>query len=336
MYNKNIPYYEVYSIDSDSYQDLSVAYLDLETGLICKLEKNGIITAHELLKMSRNNMLNNGFTDKEIGKIENSLKRMAYLQKKDGKENNTNVRDIDLSAWSQGDSIKKESKVLSEVNNTEGTITEADNEFDEFIKSESDMEVRECGKDAKFMERLFCENPLIGNKAISEKPLREINKLAKQCLDTALENPSYKLPLNGHMAITIATVNYAKKWDASDESKLTRFITMQFGYRDDSGNVWKVIGKSIEKAMTAKKRLFIVDSNGREFYETVLVHSFGPERAWDSVFDLLFDFLKNNLRWSYIREDPTIEKMVEILKRRFEGNTEDDDELIIPTIFLSF
>ena len=61
----------------------------------------------------------------------------------------------------------------------------------------------------------------------------------------------------------------------------------------------------------------------------MLVHSFAPLNAWDSVFELLYDFLRNNLRWNYIKEDPIIEKMIVALNAKMNGNSSDDEDLFI-------
>lgn len=168
------------------------------------------------------------------------------------------------------------------------------------IIDETDMVVREIKPEYKFLDKLYAKNPLIGNALISDKNIKKIYEQAKLPLDKLVENPSLAaaVPTNWHLFISLATINYAKSWNVVEESRFTKYVTLQFGYRDDSGKVWGVISNSLEKAFSAKKRFFIKDKVGREFYETVLVHSFAPENAWNSVFDLLYNFLKHNLRWN--------------------------------------
>lgn len=194
---------------------------------------------------------------------------------------------------------------------------------------EKDMEKREIIPNLKYVEKIYRRYPLIGNYIIKDETLSKINIKAKEAIDVIANNPERHLTTLGNLYVTLATINYAKSWDSSDEGKFTRFICMQFGYRDDSGRIWGIISSCIQTAMRSQNRFFIVDSTGRQFVETVLVHCLGPQNAWDSVFDLLFDFLKNNLRWEYIKGDPSIRTMVEVLKRRFDGNKNDDDELVI-------
>ncbi len=199
------------------------------------------------------------------------------------------------------------------------------------IINETDMIVREIKPEYKFLDKLYANNPLIGNAIISDNIMEKICEQAKLALDKLVENPSLAASVSTtcHLFIALSTINYAKRWNAVEESRFTKYVTLQFGYRDDSGKVWGVISNSVEKAFSVKRRFFIKDKGGREFYETVLVHSFAPENAWNSVFDLLYDFLRNNLRWNYIKGDPIVEKMMSILNARMNGNTAEDEELII-------
>ncbi len=197
--------------------------------------------------------------------------------------------------------------------------------------SERDMKIAEVKDGYKYVEKLYALYPILGNAIIKESTQEKINAQAKKALDQLVENPSYfaSVPLNWHLFITLATINYAKKWNAYEEGRFTKYITLQFGYRDDSGKIWGVISKSLEKTFNSKNRFFLKDKNGREFYETVLVHSFAPLNAWDSVFDLLYDFLKYNLRWNYIKDDPIINKMIYALNAKMNGNSSDDEDLFI-------
>lgn len=199
------------------------------------------------------------------------------------------------------------------------------------INVEKDMQVREVKAEYKYVEKLYALYPLIGNAIISDTNIEKINTQAKNILDKLIENPSAfsGASINCSLFIALTTVNYAKKWNAQEESRFTRYITLQFGYRDDTGKVWGMISKCIERAFGAKTRFFLKDKAGREFYETILVHSFSPENSWDSMFDLLYDFLKNNLRWNYIKGDPIVNRMIMALNHKMNGNTSDDEDLII-------
>lgn len=197
--------------------------------------------------------------------------------------------------------------------------------------SEKDMQVREIKEGYKFADKLFAKYPLLGNAILKESTQDKINEQAKKALDMLVENPSYvsSIPINWYLFMTLATINYAKKWDSSEESRFTKYITLQFGYRDDSGKIWGIISICLEKALKSKNRFFLKDNKSREFYETVLVHSFAPQNSWDSVFEFLYDFLRYNLRWNYIKEDPIIDKMIASLNIKMNGNSSNDENVII-------
>lgn len=200
--------------------------------------------------------------------------------------------------------------------------------------TEADMKIQEISPESKYLEKLFARNPLIGNAIVSDSIMEKIYHQAKQIVDKLAENPSIQnsVPIQWHLFVVLATVNYAKKWNVSEESRFTKYITLQFGYRDDTGRIWHIISNSIERAFKTKGRFFFRDEGEREFYETVLIHSFSPVDSWNPVFDLLYDFLKNNLRWNYVKEDPIVDKMVNALAAKLNGQSPDEEDLIISSV----
>lgn len=181
----------------------------------------------------------------------------------------------------------------------------------------------------EIVKLIYSKHSLIGNQKLNEKTLDIINAQAKKAVDLLVEYGSSKLTPIANMIVALSVVNYAKKWNVEDESKFTKYISMQFGYRDDSGKIWNLISTCIQKAMVSNGKLFIKDAGGRQFVETVLVHSLGPLNDWDPVFDFLFDYLKTNLRWEFIKGDPINRAMIQVLKNRFNGIEDDDEELQI-------
>ena len=181
----------------------------------------------------------------------------------------------------------------------------------------------------EIVQHIYSKHSLIGNQKLNEKVLNVINTQAKKAVDLLVENGSSKLTPIANMIVALSVVNYAKKWNVEDESKFTKYITLQYGYRDDTGRIWNLIAGCIQKAMVSNGKLFVKDGGGRQFVETVLAHSLGPLNEWDPVFDFLLDYLKTNLRWDFIKGDPINQTMVHILKNRFDGIEDDEEELQI-------
>lgn len=181
----------------------------------------------------------------------------------------------------------------------------------------------------EIVQHIYSKHLLIGNQKLNEKVLNVINIQAKKAVDLLVENGSSKLTPIANMIVALSVVNYAKNWNVEDESKFTKYITLQYGYRDDTGRIWNLIAGCIQKAMVSNGKLFIKDGGGRQFVETVLAHSLGPLNEWDPVFDFLLDYLKTNLRWDFIKGDPINQTMVHILKNRFDGIEDDEEELQI-------
>lgn len=183
----------------------------------------------------------------------------------------------------------------------------------------------------KFSRKVFRRYPLLGDYMLSDSAFNKVFDAAKKTIDTYIINkengyPQEDLSFTDHEIITLAVINLAKKWNSNEESKFSRYIGIQFGYRDDNGKIWSLITKSLDKALTFNNKLFIKRNGDREFYETIMTHSFGPERAWYPLLDLLFRFYSENLDWNYVPNDPLFGHLVSVLQRYFNKSTLSTDE----------
>lgn len=196
---------------------------------------------------------------------------------------------------------------------------------------ELDMRRRPYSDDDSFTTKLFKNFPLVGDFCFTETLLEKFYSNVKQYIDIAIstgEKRKYKQGMYDQVAILV--INYAKSWNSSEEGKFSRYIAMQFGYKDDSGKVWRIITEALEIAFKSNNRLFVKSDNGdRQFYETVMVHSFGPADAWMPLIELLFRFYSENLDWNYIPGDPLFIRLVSTLSKYFENTVSDDDKYLI-------
>lgn len=197
---------------------------------------------------------------------------------------------------------------------------------------EKDMCVHEFLPEATFEEKVFAQYPLIGSKIIDPEMLERLNQNTRRHIDTVLRFPSTQLSTRDEMEITLALINNAKNWKNEENPNFWNYITLQFGYRDASGAVVKLLQSSLENAMKKNCRLFIEDTNGRAFKSTAVVHALSTRKSWITLFDFLFDFYKNNLDWKVIPGDPILELMVSALQRKLEGENYEDAELTELTI----
>lgn len=192
---------------------------------------------------------------------------------------------------------------------------------------EKDMEVRQS--EGKFEEKVFALYPLIGSKILRKETQDKLNETSRKYIDTVLREPWTKLTLRAEMQIALAIINNAKNWKNEENSNFWNYISLQFGYRDASGSVVRLLQTSLENAMKKNKRLFIEDSNGRAFKSTAVIHAFATRKSWMALFDFLFDFYKNNLNWNVILGDPLIAVMISSLQMKFAGDGSEDAELTI-------
>lgn len=182
-----------------------------------------------------------------------------------------------------------------------------------------------------FVEKLFAETPLLGSRLISEKNLKIIYQNSKKFIGQLLNNSYVKANLKVEMQITLAVINYAKGWDTEDESGFWKYITSQFGYRDESGQLRNLLCNCIKDALIKNGRWFITNSSGNMFKSSIMVHSFSTKKSWLYFCDFLFDFYKTNLDWQYVEDDPMFARIVFALRNRFRDSEETDKDIEIST-----
>ena len=187
---------------------------------------------------------------------------------------------------------------------------------------EDDMQKYDASKD--FIHYTYSRYPLIGSRIISQKNLDTINRNSRLLIQRSL-NSAYHLSLQEEMQIALAVINYAKTWDTGDESGFWKYITTQFGFRDDSGTLRTLLAACVKNSLSKNNRWFITNSSGNQFKSSILVHAFSTKRSWLYFCDFLYDFYCNNLNWEYIEGDPMIASMIIALRNRMSNSDEDED-----------
>lgn len=188
-----------------------------------------------------------------------------------------------------------------------------------------------------WLDKLFAENPLIGNYNLNEKELELISSSSKEIVDRRLKDFHLKLSLKEEMQVALAVINYAKHWDTGDDSSFWKYITAQFGYRDETNQLRGILCDCILDAMRKNNRVFISTPTGYQYKSTIVIHALTTKRTWMLFFDFLFDFYKTNMQWTYIPDDPIIKRMVIALRSKLiAGENIDDDSIKISTSVYNF
>lgn len=207
---------------------------------------------------------------------------------------------------------------------------------------EKDMESYSISDDAKLIDKIYAKYPLIGNYVFSEKNLEKLNTNAKGYLDKLIDDSGYfkaENIISAELQITLAVINYAKKWVSEEDASFWSYIASQFGYRDNGYGVREILCRCIEDSMRHQNRLFLTDINGNLYKATVVIHAFATKKTWMLLYDFLFDFYTNNLNWSYIDNDPSIDQMVRALQKKLGDESEDvekNESIIISSKVYSF
>ena len=201
---------------------------------------------------------------------------------------------------------------------------------------EGDMRQNKIQSD-DYLERIFAENPLIGNAILPEDFKEQLFRDAKYYIDKKLWHPQYEFQIGAKMKIALAVITYAKEWDTDDESSFWGYIKAQFGYRDEKNRLRGIICECVLGAMLSKRRCFIANATENQYKSTIVVHALTTKRSWMLLYDFLFDFYKTNMKWNYIEDDPIIARMVTALRNKFlEGDEKGDASIEISTKVYSF
>jgi len=191
---------------------------------------------------------------------------------------------------------------------------------------EEDMTSRAYDEKDKLSSKVFKVYPLIGDFMPSMKTQARWHEVTRQYIEKRLDNKSARFYDWVYDQVALTVVHYAKSWNSYEEGKFTKYVTMQLGYKDDSGRIWNIITDALIRAFSQHHRLFIRRNGERQFYETVMVHSFGPNGAWYPMIDLLFSFYTENLDWTYVAGDPLFSRLVRVLQGYFNNTEIEDDQ----------
>lgn len=213
---------------------------------------------------------------------------------------------------------------------------ETEDDMQRFCSVEKEMQLYEIDSEDP-TERLFAANPLLGNEILSEKRKENLYTITKKYIDQKLREPRIEFPLRAKMQIALAVITYAKEWDTGDESGFWKYITSQFEYRDGNNKLREILCDCVRNATLQNHRWFISSPTGYQYKSTIVVHALTTKKSWMMLYDFLFDFYKTNMEWTYIEDDPIIERMVTALRSKLNaGDEADDDRFEISTKVYSF
>lgn len=191
---------------------------------------------------------------------------------------------------------------------------------------EDDMNPCKYEESERLSSKVFKVYPLIGDFSPGEKTLNKWFDVTCKYIEKRLDIKSARFYDWVYDQVALTVIHYAKSWNSNEEGKFTRYITMQLGYKDESGRIWNLLCDALETAFKQHNRLFIRRNGERQFYETVMVHSFGPNGAWYPMIDLLFSFYTDNLDWTYLAGDPLFPRLVRVLQGYFNNTEIEDDQ----------
>ena len=188
------------------------------------------------------------------------------------------------------------------------------------------------------LEEIFNTYMLIGS--VNPKPdvLKKLLMKTKKNIDTVIKDPNCKLTSVGKMQVAFVLINLAKEWDSEKKGNFWEYICSQFSWRDGDVHITDILKDALETTMKGKGKLFVEDQK-KHYKSTVLMHALHPKKSWWALFDFLFNFYKNNLKWRSVPNDPLIPVMVAVLRRKMANldiTGEDSVNLVVSSHCYSF
>jgi hypothetical protein len=195
--------------------------------------------------------------------------------------------------------------------------------YDALPGSEEDMRARRAlygnENDLKvYLPNMISKNPLIGAERISPSVLNDLVRMSGKILINAYNN--YLPNAYEKLLLTVTLVNIAKRWVSDDEDKFWNFIGRQFGFEKSAEETLRgTMCNAVYETMKSNNRFFSMDTKTgkREYYPTIMAHSFAPRESVFSLFDFLADFYRNNLRGVIVKEDPALVAMSDEMQKLF-------------------
>ncbi|WP_027407180.1 hypothetical protein [Anaerovibrio sp. RM50] len=258
------------------------------------------------------------------------------------------VEETNLSEENKIDEIEEKNKIDSSRTAEDKVDSNADNmengtledkrhccSFDEENYTEINLNtieenMRVYEESGDYWVDLYTRNPLIGNALLPEERIKKLYSNAQKAIKKILDKDIEKIPLEAEMKITFVVINIAKTWDTEDNSSFWDYIISQFGYRDTAGILRNKLQDYVKDAVEKNNRWFIQDAKGDRYKSTIVAHALATKSSWKCLYDFLFDFYQKNLGFTYDEGDPTIFKMIKVLREKFiSGDTNKSDNLKI-------
>ena len=191
--------------------------------------------------------------------------------------------------------------------------------FDSLDHVEEDMRVFEVNEKTEWIVQMYKLNPLLGNCLVDKGKEEQVVRKAKDLVDKKLSNSSVQFKIFEEMTVTLATIFFAREF-AHEESTFWSFICSQYGYRENNNKIRQIVTDCIKNALTRNNRLFVNTGKGiNQYMISVLIHACAPRNSWMNFIDLLFDFYRVNLEWTYAEDDPVIRQMVVSLRNKMSS-----------------
>ena len=191
------------------------------------------------------------------------------------------------------------------------------------------------------LTQAFVSQPILGNVNLSPIQRERIHAMAKGVLSNALRTTylvGFGLGDFNCDILVLETIMLLRNWNDLDEDKPSvenknfwEYICNQYAlpYDRSFGNshVYRIFRHAIKSTLKRHKR-FIVESDKKTYYTTMLAHALAPKTKFYALFEQIFAFYAKTLQYQYIRNDPAFRAFSYAMKNRFNSSRSRSDDTV--------
>lgn len=183
----------------------------------------------------------------------------------------------------------------------------------------------EENKLSEFLHKHYLLQPLIGNVILDsaiEELCEEISIKAANKIDRGWDITDFQ----ADVLIFYVIYMLRNQKMADDDDNLTEYIyeLLQGKLLDDKAFYQRIV-VYLKAVLERHKRFLSKEKGHKNNYNTFYAHAMSPKESIFYLYDLLFNFYKKDLRYTYIKNDPAFQTFVDAVNNKLNNEKTSED-----------
>ena len=126
----------------------------------------------------------------------------------------------------------------------------------------------------------------------------------------------------------VAMVNSIKSWKTHEETFFECIYKNLLGRKTKTQKLYNHLVSVIYR-LGKKGKIIYIDGRGKNYYSTILAHSFAPKQSMNSFFDLCWEVFCEDLAQHYYKNDEMFEIIANSLKSKLSETESDEEDITL-------